>query len=61
MSEESTFAQRVEQMLAAARDLRDALDRLSPAVEVVEQEAQAMQAAQERFEAKKPKGGAIRK
>jgi hypothetical protein len=43
-------------MLAAAKDLRDALDNLSPAVEVVEQEAKAMRAAEQRFAAKKPKG-----
>jgi SpoU rRNA methylase family enzyme len=61
MSEKLTFAQRVERMLAAAKDLRDALELLSPAIEVVIEEAQAMQAAQERFASDKEKRGAIKR
>ena len=53
MSEKLTFTQRVTRMLAAAKDLREALDNLSPAIEVVEQEAAAMRAAEQRFAAKK--------
>jgi uncharacterized protein YukE len=56
MSEKLTFTQRVTRMLAAAKDLREALDNLSPAIEVVEQEAAAMRAAEQRFAEKKPKG-----
>jgi len=60
MSEKLTFPQRVTRMLAAAKDLREALDNLSPAIEVVEQEAAAMRAAEQRFAAKKPaKDGSI--
>ena len=44
-------------MLAAAKDLRDALATLSPAIEVVEDEAAAMKAAEQRFAQKKPKSG----
>jgi hypothetical protein len=53
MSEKTTFAERVVRMRAAAEDLRIVL-------EVVEAEAEAMAAAQTRFEAKKPKNGAIK-
>jgi hypothetical protein len=60
MDKKVTFPQRVERMLAAAKDVRDAIALLSPAIEVVEEEAQAMQAAQERFAATKQKGGAIK-
>lgn len=56
MSDKLTFPQRVTRMLAAAKDLRDALDRASPAIGVVEEEAAAMRAAEQRFAAKKPKG-----
>lgn len=56
MSEKLTFGERVERMLAAAKDLREALDTLAPAIEVVEQEAAAMRAAEQRFAAKKPAG-----
>jgi hypothetical protein len=51
--EKLTFAERVERMLAAAKDLGDAVDALIPAVEVVEREAAAMKAVEERFAAKK--------
>jgi hypothetical protein len=61
MSEKPTFPQRVEPMLAAAKDLREAFELLSPAVEVVEQEAQAMRAAQKRFASKKEKRGSIKR
>jgi hypothetical protein len=58
--EKLTFPQRVARMLAAAKALGDVLDVLIPAVKVVEEEADAMREAQERFAAKKaPKGGAI--
>ena len=56
MSEKLTFPQRVTRMLAAAKDLRNALETLSPAIEVVEEEAAAMKAAETRFAARKPKG-----
>lgn len=58
MSEKLTFPQRVTRMLAAAKDLRDALDTLSPAIEVIEQEAAAMKAAEARFAQRTPKGPA---
>jgi hypothetical protein len=51
--EKLTFPQRVERMLAAAQDLRQALDLLSQAVPVIEEEAAAMKAAEQRFTAKK--------
>jgi hypothetical protein len=51
--EKLTFAERVERMLAAAKDLGDAVDALIPTVEVVEREAEAMKAAEQRFAAKK--------
>ncbi len=54
MNEKLTFSERVKRMLVAATALREALDELAPAIEVVEQEADAMQAAERRFAAKKP-------
>jgi hypothetical protein len=42
MSEKLTFPQRVERLLVAAKNLRDAVAYLSPAVEVVEEEAHAL-------------------
>jgi hypothetical protein len=53
--EKLTFPQRVERLLAAAKDLRNALELIAPALEVVAEEAQAMHAAQQRFAAKKQK------
>jgi hypothetical protein len=51
--EKLTFPQRVERMLAAAQDMRQALDLLAQAVLIIEEEAAAMQAAEQRFAAKK--------
>jgi hypothetical protein len=61
MSEKLTFPQRVERMLAAAKDLREAFELLSPAVGILKEEAQAMRAAQERFASKKEKRGSIKR
>ena len=55
MSEKLTFPQRVTRMLAAAKDLEEALTVLSPAIEVVKEEAAAMRAAEQRFAQRKPK------
>ena len=52
--EKLTFPQRVERMLAAAQDLRQALELLAQAVPIIEEEATAMKAAEKRFAAKKP-------
>ena len=41
MKEKLTFPQRVAFMVAAAKDLRTALDILSPAIELVEEEENA--------------------
>jgi len=51
--EKLTFTQRVERMRAAAQDLRQALELLAQAVPVIEEEAAAMQAAEQRLAAKK--------
>jgi hypothetical protein len=51
--EKLTFPQRVERVLAAAQDLRQALELLAQAVPIIEEEAAAMKAAEQRFAAKK--------
>jgi hypothetical protein len=52
--EKLTFAQRTERMLAASQDVRQALELLAEAVPIIEEEAAAMKAAEQRFAAKKP-------
>ena len=61
MNEKLTFPQRVTRLLAAAKDLRNALDTLSPAIDIVEEEAAAMKVAEQRFAQRKPNAGAANK
>jgi len=51
--EKLTFAERVIRMLAAAADLEEAYTLLDSVLTVVREEAAAMQAAEQRFTAKK--------
>jgi len=53
-----TFPQRAERVLAAAQDLRHALELLAQVAPIVQEEAVAMKAAEQRFAQRKPKGGA---
>jgi len=55
--EKLTFPQRAERMLAAAQDLRHASELIAQATPIIEEEAAAMKAAEQRFAQRKPKGG----
>ena len=61
MSEKKlTFEQRAGFMIAAALDLRNVCEVLQQVLSTVEKEADAMQAAAERFAAQRPAKGKIK-
>lgn len=59
--EKPTFPQRAERMLAAAQDLRHTLELLAQAIPIIEEEAAAMKAAEQRFAIRRSNSLAMRR